>query len=826
MSQRIPLFSISLLSATALSYEVLLMRLFAIIQWHHFAYMIISLALLGYGISGTLIALFQKQLLKHFNFAYPGLLILFSLSSLSCYLMVQQIPFNAEEIFWDPHQLVYLLSIFLLLSIPFIFAASAICLALAQYPDYISRIYGMDLLGAGAGSFAIVLLLFLVFPMTALILIALLGLFSALVAARELNLKQRWLTPGIIIAGCIIFFTGVSSTLNISPYKELSQILRINGTQIIRQNSSPLGLLSIVESPVVPLRHVPGLSLNNLQEPLAQLGLFTDAGGMTAITRYPRQSGELAYLDQLTSALPYHLNNIQRLLVVGAGGGSDILQAQYHQVDNIDAVEINAQVVDLLKNEFAEYSGKLYQQQNIKVHIEDVRGFLSSIGTDKKTQFDLIQISLMDSFSASASGLYALHESYLYTQEALQSYIEHLSADGYLAISRWVKTPPRDALKMFATAIKALQQLDKKNINQHLLLIRSWQISTLLIKNSAFTENEITAVKSFCQQRSFDIAWYPGISKNEVNRFNIFNQAYFYQGAGALLGEHAEQFLQEYKYYLYPATDDQPFFHHFFKWSVLPELLSLRGQGGVLLMEMGYLILIATLLLAIAASIVLILLPLLAYRKTQSVSSANGSSHNSSPINRSKLFLYFFMIGLAFLFIEIAFMQKFILFLHHPIYSISIVLAAFLINAGIGSTWSRYLVKNYSYQKVIKWAISGIIVLSLLYIVILNPLFSWLIALPIVFKIVLSLILIAPLAICMGMPFPLALSTLGDNTDGQGQAYIPWAWGVNGCASVISAVLASILAIHLGFTVVILIAISLYYFCLLLFPGICISQEI
>ncbi|MCK5664991.1 MAG: SAM-dependent methyltransferase, partial [Thiotrichaceae bacterium] len=267
-----------------------------------------------------------------------------------------------------------------------------------------------------------------------------------------------------------------------------------------------------------------------------------------------------------------------------------------------------------------------------------------------------------------------------------------------------------------------------------------------------------------------------------------------------------------------------PFFHHFFKWSVLPELLNLRGQGGVLLMEMGYLILIATLLLAVIASIVLILLPLLAYRKTQGLRSENNKLHNRSQIKRSRLFLYFFIIGLAFLFIEIAFMQKFILFLHHPIYSISVVLAAFLINAGIGSAWSSHLVKKHSCQKVIRRAIFGIILLSLLYIVVLNPLFSLLIELPIVLKICFSLILIAPLAICMGMPFPLALSTLAEDTHGQGQVYIPWVWGVNGCASVISAVLASILAIHFGFTIVILIAISLYYFCLLLFPGYRISH--
>ncbi|MCU7938054.1 MAG: SAM-dependent methyltransferase [gamma proteobacterium symbiont of Bathyaustriella thionipta] len=825
MSQRIPLFSISLLSATALGYEVLLMRLFSIIQWHHFAYMIISLALLGYGISGTLIALFQKQLLKHFNVVYPGLLVLFSLATLICYLTVQQIPFNAEAIFWDTDQLIYLLSIFLLLSIPFIFAASAICLALARYPEDIARLYGMDLLGAGAGSIAVILLLLLVFPMTALMITGLLGLCSAFIAVWELNLRlKRGLISIIVIACGFILFIGLNSVVNISPYKELSQILRINGTQIISQHSSPLGLLSVIESPVVPLRHVPCLSLNNTQEPLAQLGLFTDASGMTAITRYPEHLTELAYLDQLTSALPYHLNKIQRLLIVGAGGGSDVLQAQYHQVENIDAVEINAQVVDLLEKEFAKYSGALYQQANVNVHIDDVRGFLSTIDADQKKPFDLIQLSLMDSFTASASGLYALHESYLYTQEAIQTYIKHLSTDGYLAISRWVKTPPRDTLKMFATAVKSLERLDKKDPGQHLLLIRSWQISTLLIKKSAFTKQEIEAVKSFCQRRSFDIAWYPGISKHEVNKFNIFSQAYFYQGAKALLGDNPDQYLQKYKYYLYPATDDQPFFHHFFKWSVLPELLNLRGQGGVLLMGMGYLILIATLLLAITASIILILLPLLGDRRSQLISASNNNSPNCSQLNRGRLLLYFFMIGLAFLFIEIAFMQKFILFLHHPIYSITIVLAAFLINAGIGSIWSRHLEKKYSGQQVIKWAISGIIVLSVLYSVILNPLFSWLIALPILFKIILSLILIAPLAICMGMPFPLALSSLADNADGQVQAYLPWAWGVNGSASVISAVLASILAVHFGFTIVVLIAISLYYFCLLLFPGFRVRQ--
>lgn len=835
MLMKPPLLSLGLISATALAYEILLMRLFSIIQWHHFAYMIISLALLGYGISGTLVSLLQTTLLKPkhrwFHITYPLFLFLFSLSSFGCFFLAQSIPFNPEAIIWDTQQIWNLLGIFLLLSTPFVLAASAICLVFIHYPEQIAKIYSMDLMGAGFGSIAIILMLFFVFPITALLIISLSGLTATLIALQEtqqLSIKKTINKNATRTFSFIIVLTGlfyISSfqywQLNISPYKDLSTTLNIGGTQIIEQQSSPLGLLEIVESPQFPFRHAPGLSLHNSQEPLEQLGLFSDAANMTAITRYPDELEKLSYLDQLTSALPYHLNTINRLLIVGAGGGSDILQARFHKTQNIDAVELNSQIIELLSNQFAAYSGHIYLQDNINIHSGDIRGFLSKKESSNDGNYDLIQISLMDSFNASASGLYALNESYLYTIEALQTYLQHLNPDGYLAISRWVKTPPRDAIKMFMTAITALEQYQIQPAAHHLVLIRGWQTATLLVKKNPFKASEIEALKQFCQARAFDVVWYPGIKAGETNQYNHFREAYFYQAARALLNDmdSRQQFLQNYKYDVNPASDDKPFFHHFFKWSVFKELISLREQGGLVLVEMGYIVLFVTLLLAIVSSIILIILPLIVFH----FRSGAKAEYSLSALDRLQLFIYFFSIGLAFLFIEIAMMQKFILYLYHPIYAIPVILAAFMIFAGLGSAWTKQLLLRFSAQQLLLGAIMGIVFIGVFYSYFLGSFFAMTASYPIIIKIILSLLLIAPLAVCMGMPFPLALGALSvsSSSGSSNTAYIPWAWGINGCASVISAVLASLLAIHFGFNLVIIFGLGLYLLCLITFimPG-------
>lgn len=804
---RPPRFSIALLSACALAYEILLMRLFSIIQWHHFAYMIISLALLGYGASGTFLSLNSRRLLANFSQAFVVNVFLFGVSALTFYLLAQQIPFNPQEVLWDVRQPWYLLFLYLTLAVPFFFAANAIGLALMFFRQDITRLYAADMLGAGVGSIGIVLLLFIVFPENGLRLISVIGIATAALACWELRLghKLKWLL--LLVALSPLLLPVAWTQLMMSPYKGLSQSLRITGSEVVAEYSSPLGLLSVLENPVVPLRHAPGLSLNATQEPPTQVGVFTDGDAMTVINEYSGQ-GDLqnfAYLDQLTSAVPYHLGKPQKVLVLGAGGGSEILQALYHGIEQIEAVELNPQMARLLQQDYAEFSGYLYNDHQddhqddhkIRLHIAEARGFVSST----KTQFDLIQVALLDAFSASSAGLYALNESYLYTVEALQEYLRHLTTDGVLAITRWVKLPPRDALKLFATAIAALeasQPGEAIQAAQHLVLIRSWQTSTLLIKNSPFSAKEISALQAFCEQRVFDLAYYPGMPASQANRYNRLREPAFYQASQALLGDDHDSFIENYKFNIEPATDDKPYFFNFFKWSMLPEAITLIGKGGMPLLEWGYLILIVTLLQAVILSLVLIVLPLLIKR--------DQLMKEGGEIPAWRVFGYFLALGLAFLFIEIAFIQKFILFLHHPLYAVAVVLASFLIFAGFGSAFSRRYHQGNTHYSGIKWATSGIILLGVFYLLFLGPIFSMMLGWPILVKALAAIILIAPLALCMGMPFPLGLSLLGERSP----HLIPWAWGVNGCASVLSAALATILAIHFGFTVVVLLALLLY----------------
>ena len=557
---RLPRLSLALLSSAALGYEILLTRLFAIIQWHHFAYMIISLALLGYGASGTFVSLTQRRLLPYFARIYPFCLAAFGMSAIACYLGVQQISFHPDELLWAPQQAGRLLVIYLLLALPFFFAATGIVLALTRYREFVSQLYAMDLLGAGVGSLGVIGLLFLVHPMTALQLIAALGVLAALVACYELATRPRTLV--IALAPLLVLPFILPTTwlnLTVSPYKALAQALHITGTQVVAQRSSPLGLLTVVDSPQVPWHHAPGLSIHATQGPPEQLALFTDGDAMTVLDQGTEDIARFAYLDQMTSALPYHLQTPAQVLVLGAGGGSEVRQARYHGVDAIDAVELNPQRIQLAEDTFGAFTGRLYTQPGVQLHLDEARGFVA--GSD--TRWDLIQLALLDSFAASSAGLYALSESYLYTTEAIQTYLAHLNPGGYLAISRWVKLPPRDTLKLFATTVAALKSNGVKNIEQRLVLIRGWQTSTLLIKHGAYTVVELAAMKAFCKARGFDLAYYPGMQRDEANRYNILREPYFFDAAQALLGEQSAAFLARYKFDLTPATDDRPYFFPF-----------------------------------------------------------------------------------------------------------------------------------------------------------------------------------------------------------------------------------------------------------------------
>jgi len=795
------LFAVLFISSAAIGYEILLMRLLSIVQWHHFAYMIISLALLGYGASGTMIAIGKRTLESRFELTFAICGLLFSITMVLCFAIGQRVPFNALEIVWDPRQLIYLSGIYLVFFLPFFFAASCVGLALSCLKAHISRIYFFDLLGAGIGAFVIIAALFLLPSQDALKLLAVLGLTASasvsLTAAPPMR-KKLLVTQSMLLA-LLFLIPQELLELRISPFKGLNQALQVVDTRILAEYSNPLGLLTVVESPRVPFRDAPGLSLNAQSEPPEQLAVFTDGDAMSVITHYQGDLETVAYMQDMTAALPYQLLDRPEVLVLGAGGGADILSALYHGARKIDAVELNPLMVELVGHIHADYAGDLYSDDRVSVHVSEARGFVAK----KNGRYDLIQVALLDSFSASGSGVQTLNESYLYTIEALQEYLVHLQPGGVLAITRWLRLPPRDSLKLFATAIEALRRSGVNEPGRQLALVRSWNTATLLVRNGEFSNRDIDAIREFSRTRSFDVAFYPAMPASEANRFNVLAEPYLFDAANALLGANSTDFVERYKFDISPASDDRPYFFHFFKWSSLPETLSLRKRGGAGLIEWGYLILIATLVQALVAGAILILLPLaLSKRKWP-----RGTG--------SRMGGYFFVLGLAFMFIEIAFIQKLILFLSHPLYSVAVVLSGFLIFAGLGSRYSTRLVvrvesTNYSVVGLLVAVIFGV---SVIYVLTLTDTFARLAGLSDVFKVTLSLLLIAPLAFCMGMPFPIGLSRLAADAGD----FIPWAWGLNGFASVLGASLATLLAIEFGFTILVLVALALYMIAAALF---------
>ena len=763
------------------------MRLLSIVHWHHFAYMIISVALLGYGASGTCIAIFRRYLLARFELAFAMSGFLFAVTMVACFALGQRVPFNALEVVWNPRQMIYLSGIYLVFFVPFFFAASCIGLALTCLKTQVSRVYFFDLLGAGIGALLIIAALFVFSPQDALRSITVIALVGSALMANRLMRVCMFVSFFLLLA-----LPQSLLDFRISPFKGLSQALEVVDTEVLGEYSNPLGLVTVVASPTIPFRDAPGLSLNSGTEPPEQLAIFTDGDSMSVITRYEGNLESHDYLADMTAALPYRLLDDPRVLLLGAGGGTDVLSALYHGAREIDAVELNPLVTQLVRSRFADFAGNIYGNDRVTVHVGEARGFV----TRQTGRYDLIQIALLDSFSSAGSGVQTLNESYIYTVEAVGEYLRHLEPGGILAITRWLRVPPRDSLKLFATAIEALARAGVAHAGRHLVLVRSWNTSTMLVRNGEFSARDIKVIQEFSSTRSFDLSFYPDMPASEANRYNVLAEPYLYDGASALLRDDAAAYIDRYKFDISPASDDRPYFFHFFKWGSLPEALALRKRGGADLIEWGYLILIGTLVQALVAGAALILLPLLLVKR--------GWQRGTT----TRMGSYFFLLGLAFMFVEIAFIQKFILFLSHPLYSVAVVLSGFLVFAGIGSGYSKRLVarfesRNFSVVTFVVAIISGI---SLAYVLILPEVFGRLAGLPDILKVGLSLLVIAPLAFCMGMPFPIGLGSVAK----ESAAFIPWGWGLNGFASVLSASLATLLAIEFGFTAVILLALALY----------------
>ncbi len=789
--------AIALLSGATIAYEILLLRIMSIIQWGHFAAMVISLALLGYGASGVLLTASRGWLAQDHPARWQNLFVTltsgFGVVVLVCVTVAQRVDFNPLALVWDPAQLLPLLLLFLLLAIPFLVAATAIGLALTFNRHAIAGIYGVDLLGAGAGAVGALGLMYLATPMACLRIIAALASLAAAASLRAWRQSSPsrllWLLPlsGLLVAS---LWPRDWQRLRLSEFKPLHKVLLAPDTELVVETHSPLAMLSVVRSPTIPFRHAPGLSLGFPGELPEQLAIFTDGGSMAVIDRVEESLEELDYLDYLPAALPYRLRARPSVLILGAAGSGDLLLALRHSASSVRVVEANPQVVDLLLDARNGLVSDWLGRPPITFEIGEARSFLYR----DRASYDLIHVPLAGSIGGANSGTRALGVSYLLTTESLVALLDRLDPGGMLAINLWLRVPPRENLRLFATATEALRKSGAQDPGAQLAQIRGWGTVTTLVKKGVFTTDEATAITEFCRRRSFDLTHLPGMLASQSNRFNRLDKPYLYLGNRQIL-QDPEAFVSDYKFDVRPTTDDWPFFFHTFRWRSLAELLGLAGRAGVPMVEWGYLVRVATALQAAAAAGLFILLPLRWLKKS-----------DTKAVNW-KVPVFFASLGAAFMLVEMGLFQRFALYLGDPIYSVAIVLAGFLVFAGFGSLATRGSVPSFlASPKAPGIAAALIVLLGMTYALGLPPLLASTMSRPFLAKVLITLATLAPIGFLMGMPFPSGLSRAADSR----VVWVPWAWGINGSASVVGAAAAPLIAIHMGLSAVLLTGVLGY----------------
>lgn len=777
--------AVFLISAALIAYEILLFKLFAIRYWHHFASLIVSIALIGFGASGTVIFLFREWLKERFSavlFLAPFLMVGAIWGAL---FLGELIAFNPLMIIWQPREAAGLLGLSLALLVPFFIGAVCVGLSLSVCAGEVHRIYFSNLAGSGVGILPVLLSFFHLGPHEIILIISLIALGATFAAAG--SRRQTRISAVVLIAAVPLYLVLLHGRpVGMSGFKDLSVARNQAGAVIEAEVFGPLGLVTVLDSPVY--HYLPDLSLNCPFDLPGQKGLFLNGDMAGAITG----TGDTRFMEWRTASLPYRLLDGPSVLVIGGGGGTEIMNARHHGAREISVVEMNREIVRLMQGKYRAFSGGLYDPARARVLVEDGRGFLEGTGE----RFDLIQMSLLESMESASAGVFSLNENYLFTTEALKAALGRLAPGGILGISRWIKNPPRDAIKLLATAIAAL---GPDEATGSIVMIRSWQTATLLVRKDPFTAEQIATVKAFCRERLFDPCYYPGIKREETNIVNRLDDSYLFDAATKLLAGEGEAFYDAYPFYVRPATDDRPFFAHTFKGAIVKKYLIPYGRVSIPLIDWGYLLLWTALGILVLLSLSLIVLPL---------GTAGRGTREKLPV-----FVYFGSLGLAFMFLEMSFLQQFIRYLYDPVFSAAVVIGSFLVYSGIGSLIAGRTRAAGDRQVII--AAAWIAAVAVVYLLADQLLRGVLFSFPLGARMAVCSLLIAPLALPMGVPFPAGLSRL----TGESKPLIPWAWGINGFLSVIGASAAVLVAIGWGFRTVVLAALALYLLAALVYRG-------
>ncbi len=750
--QRALLLVVGLSSFSALLLELALTRLFSVVLFYHFAFLAISIALLGLG-AGGVFAHLRKEWLSRFETralvaritAINALLIPVVLA------VVLRVPVHLEL---SGLNFLRLTAIYLTSALSFFLTGLEFSVIFARESGHIARLYGADLVGGATACLAVVPLLnWLGGPNTVISAGVGMAIASAVIAAEP---RARKSALGRILFLCVAIVA--------NHYVKVLDVLYAKGGW-----RNPAGVEFSAWNAIsrVEVDRQGGAKL---------IVIDADANSFIMNARLDQWHGT-AWERNLMSSPPAVANILRphgEYAIIGPGGGVDVLRALANGSPNVIGIEINPIIANtIMRERYADYSYHLYEQPQVHIHVTDGRSFIRSA----KQSYDVVQMTLVDTWASTAAGAFALSENNLYTVEAFREYFEHLKPDGLIAVTRWEFRQPREALRVVSVAMDALHGLGVADPAANFIVISQGKLNedgmpvAVLAKKSGFSPEEEQAVQAYLKRNPWLVALYlpsqPG--DNAFSHLIARNDPY--------------AFARDYVYNVAPVNDNSPFFFFTLK---LGQTLRQTHQGIDWKVNLGVAVLGMVLIISLLAVVAFLIVPL----------AVRGSTH-SHVVS----LLYFVAVGLGYIMVEISFIQRFVLFLGHPTYALTVVVFLLLLSSGAGSLVSR----KWLPEVTMVWVpLAAIIAALALYVFFLPHILSSLVGLPFLLKLAISAGLLIPLGFAMGMPFPTGLRALADlmgtaaDSEGERSTSIEWAWAMNAASSVLGSVLAVVIAIQYG----------------------------
>ncbi len=748
---------LGLTSFAALLLELGLTRLFSVVLFYHFAFLAISIALLGLGAGGVFAYLLKPQLATIESRTLASrLCTVNSILTVAVLEIVLHIPVALDVAAKNFFRLSVL---YLAAAIPFFVTGLLFSVIFARETRRIPRLYGADLCGGALACLAIVPLLnWLGGPNAILVAgIALAGAGMLWADTRRARQQAAFIAAGLVLltaanySGRLIDVVYAKGKFRDPAWVEFARWNALSRVEVDNQGQAKV--------------------------------IVIDADASTYIMNADISRWHGTGWERALMSAPPALANVLRphgeFAIIGPGGGVDVLRAVANGSPSVTGIEINPIIATtIMRDRYADYAHHLYQRPDVHIHVTDGRSYLRAT----PQTFDVVQMTLVDTWASTAAGAFALSENNLYTVEAFEEYFNHLKPDGMIAITRWEFHQPREALRVVSVAMEALHRLGVTNPAHNFIVAAEGPLNEdgipvlVLAKKSNFTPQEEAAVAAhLANYPTLHLLYSP--STPETNPFSDL-----------LASNDPYRFAREYGYNVSPVTDNAPFFFFTLKLDRIVNNLGLH-HGIDWKVNLGVLVLLLVLVISAIAVLLFLILPLLLQR----------SRRRSSAL----AMLYFVAVGLGYILVEVAFIQRFVLFLGHPTYALTVVIFLLMLASGAGSLYSRLWLPRAD----MAWLPLLLVVAALLADVVFLPSrLAALVGLAFGFRLIISAVLLVPLGFVMGMPFPTGLRALAaaaskEFSDETSDNAVEWAWAMNAAASVLGSVLAMVIAIQFGLTI-------------------------